>query len=220
VKIRYIIERLERCIRITYLGSGSGGNPDTVLELPLGPEETVGANKKKVQVYYKGIGEATIAIDGNQAFDWNGGVYVFVVDCEKYKFVQYKRRSSKLSTDAAAKTGDWEIDGSVKDNSKPFGGTIPKPKDGSGDKSGASYDFPGSAGTPPDSSVPDGTTLAVSDEFQTFVCCDGQPLGYWEWSVTRTFKYRGEVAIYPPTVDASKPVWHAPGDSKNAVNCA
>lgn len=224
--VKVVVERYERCVRVTYLGTGVDGAPDTVIELPAGKGGTVEVGAHKVNATsYSTIQRAQfIGSDKDGAIDWDGHWCSFAVDCAKAKFVQFKRRTAKWNTDTNATVGAWELDvpaGKPQDPAAPFGGTLPKPKAG-GDGQTSQFDAPGGAGGLPDKNVPDGTTFAITDDLETFVCCDGALIGYWSWSVTRTYKYKNKICLTPSTVTGNEPAWHdAAGASPNwaVVKC-
>jgi hypothetical protein len=209
--VKYFIERYEKCVRITYLGTGTGGGRDTVVELPALPDTdvTVGDKKIKVRAYAKKDRNIAIAKDPNGPVEWTGQWCVFAVECTTVKFVQFKRRITKWSNEAAT-TGDWKVDAKEQDPSKPSPGTVPKPKQG-GDGQGSHYDAPGGGGAP-DKDVPDNTTYTVTDEYETFVCCDKKLIGYWSWTESRTYKYMNKLALSPPAENGSAPTWHSAAD--------
>jgi hypothetical protein len=72
------------------------------------------------------------------------------------------------------------------------------------------YDAPGFWVTPALQKNPPhaGDTQAITEQFETFVCCDHALIGYWSWQQTLTYTWQKDSTWSDPTVDPASPTWN------------
>jgi hypothetical protein len=153
---------------------------------------------------------------GTARLPFYGRMMLFIVEgCDDVKFIQFVKVTQKYSDDASATVGDWQPDPKGQDHYP----SLPETVKGGTPEPGM-YDAPGGWG-PQFANKPDGTTLTVTDTFETYVCCGEELIGYWTWSLTATYTFKNGVSS-SPNEESPDPVWHddpATGENSGKAKC-
>lgn len=209
--IYVIVSRYEKCTKVDFVDRGGkalGGT--TPASLPEDFNQKVGA--ATISGFNLANDGKKIAESGGKDVVRYGEFKVFTVSgCKEVKFVQFIHTTISITVPGqkpeSVETLPWQIDGG-----DPYPGSL---RPGAPDN-GAMIDGPGvdTQQLPADvlKELPDGTTITNKFELETFICCDGELLGYvsWGFEVTSTVKGGKQSA---PKSTISKPVWHDAKDS-------
>jgi hypothetical protein len=205
---------------------------DKVLQsLPLKQDLDKTVGKSRVFAFDATMDGVTIAKD----VKWSGESKVILVQgCKKLKFVQFYRDVNKYQPAAGStvkpidRSKPWKPDGSA----KKYPGTLELPSDASPD-SGGMADMPGLTGKQSDSTGElatmvlkrkkggAGSTYTIGTEFECFICCDGNLLGFVSWGYALTWTIDASDAVTGPVPSANAPVWNDPtAKTDNKVDCS
>jgi len=150
-----------------------------------------------------------------------GRYFALVVDCKKATFFQFVHRTTEINDYAPIEDKPWQPDGTTK--VEPFPGQFtpevgykgledcPGPVGQSGSEAVAKtkpQTDPGKGGNPQQVPWGEGDTFRVVSEFETFVCCDSELIGYFTWTHSTTWTFSAGAWSAPKPGDDAAPVWH------------
>lgn len=151
-----------------------------------------------------------------------GRYFALVVDCKKATFFQFVHRTTKINDFAPDEDKPpWHPDGTK--SVEPFPGQFtpgsgykgledcPGPVGQTGSEAiprTRPQSDPSKGGKPPQVPWAEGDTFTVVSEFETFICCDGELIGYFAWARSTTWKFSvGNWSAPQPGHDDTA-VWH------------
>jgi hypothetical protein len=223
---------------VTYKLKGRGGNATTY---PLNPvsdiEKDIVSGGKTIHIHLRTYGR-TVEKPPEQPVNpappppptsvtggsWFGRMTLFCVDdCDPVTFAQFvKQTIDSNNKPIITQPGfDWRWDTNNPDPNKAAPYPALADKKGAPTETGM-YDAPGLFGPPKEDAinrgqVHTGDTYTITDNFETFVCCAGNWIGYWKWQVKLTYTWaKGASDFGAPAVEAPDPEWiEAAGNSDN-----